>query len=187
MTPQRLASSVIKQRMRYYTSDNFILKLAKAYSVLDKVKTPSSFVLDLDLDQQYRTVFYTIVGALEIQLATPQIVRWLQLVVHQLEDDDLGYDSDKDEVATALTASPSLPIPTGVFSISAFNEHIQRERHTVTYATQSSGPAHMLTWISECTVNGSTIGHGTAYKKATSEAAAAQDVASKLFWMWLFI
>jgi hypothetical protein len=40
-----------KRRTAYYTSDDFILKLAKTYNVLDDVKTPSEFLLNLDLDQ----------------------------------------------------------------------------------------------------------------------------------------
>jgi|SRR5882762_2688233 hypothetical protein len=93
-------------------------------------------------------------GALHIQLATPQIVQWLQLVLQQLEDDNNGYDNghdtDEEVGSSAVTFSASL-IPTGVFSISSFNEYVQRGHHRVTYETQSSGPAHMLTWVSKCT------------------------------------
>jgi hypothetical protein len=96
-------------------------------------------------------VFYIIIGALDIQLATPQIVHWLNRVIQQLEEDRIGYDNEEDEVDAALVVPASPPIPTGRFSISAFNEHVQRERHTVVYATKSSGPAHMVTWVSECT------------------------------------
>jgi hypothetical protein len=96
-------------------------------------------------------VFYIIIGALDIQLATPKIVRWLLQVIQQLEDDNVGYDSVEDEVATALAAPASPHVVASRFSISAFNEHVQRERHTITYSTQSSGPAHMLTWVSACT------------------------------------
>jgi hypothetical protein len=96
-------------------------------------------------------VFYIIIGALDIQLATPKIVQWLQEVIWQLEDNNVGYDSDEDDVATAPAAPASPHIVAGCFSISAFNEHVQRERHTVTYSTQSSGLAHVLTWVSSCT------------------------------------
>jgi hypothetical protein len=37
--------------MRYYTSDEFIIKLAKGYKVLDDVVIPAVFFRDMDLDQ----------------------------------------------------------------------------------------------------------------------------------------
>ena len=173
--------------MQYYTSDGFILKLAKMYNVLDDVVMSDENFCNLDLHkvrsfsfslwpnqwcsnaQQYCAAFNVIIGTLYIQLPAPQIVQWLQLVIQQLEDYDDGYNDHEDheeagssadgydsggddsETGSFAVVPPAPAIPTGVFSISAFNEHVQREHHTVLYATQSNGPAHLLTWISQCT------------------------------------
>jgi hypothetical protein len=40
-----------QSHMRYYTSDEFIVKLAKGYKVLDDVVIPAVFFRDMDLDQ----------------------------------------------------------------------------------------------------------------------------------------
>jgi hypothetical protein len=149
-----------------------------------------------------------------MQLAAPQVFRWLQLVIQQLEGNNDGYQTDDDDDRYSMEDDdpPVPPIPTsalaitGVFSITAFNEHVQKTHDVVTYTTSASGPGHMLTWVSDCTskllfnniavhryilmlgllVNGSIIGHGTAYKKSTAEAAAAEDAARKLFWASTF-